>query len=111
MIAIAYSVENPSVAFTSLPRINTTPTNPLKSGLGEDKTLAVPLLRLPRPTGYFNSVRVPKPFIAISNGQLIHTQEDRDYKIYHWSQEQVHPTYLMTSRRLCRDQDEWHANL
>jgi len=94
MIAIAYSVENPSVAFTSLPRINTTPTNSsLDSGrrrrlrFGSVDYQANWLLEI--------RVRVPKPFIAISNGQLIHTQEDRDYKIY-WSQEQVHPTYLMT---------------
>ncbi len=41
-------------------------------------------------------VRVPKPYLAVSNGSLIETQEDGDHKIYHWYQKQVHPTYLMT---------------
>ncbi|MBW4630541.1 MAG: M1 family metallopeptidase [Iphinoe sp. HA4291-MV1] len=41
-------------------------------------------------------VRVPKPLIAISNGELTKSEEQGNNKIYHWSQQQVHPTYLMT---------------
>ncbi|MDY7015036.1 MAG: M1 family metallopeptidase, partial [Cyanobacteriota bacterium] len=41
-------------------------------------------------------VRVPQNFIAISNGKLISTEEKGKDKIYHWRQERVHPTYLMT---------------
>jgi aminopeptidase N len=41
-------------------------------------------------------VRVPSPYVAISNGELISTTNDGSYKIYHWSQKEIHPTYLMT---------------
>jgi aminopeptidase N len=41
-------------------------------------------------------VRVPQQYMAISNGELVGTEDvDRD-RIYHWYQKQVHPTYLMT---------------
>ncbi|WP_017654628.1 M1 family metallopeptidase [Fortiea contorta] len=56
-------------------------------------------------------VRVPKPLIAISNGELIDTEDDGDYKIYHWSQQQIHPTYLMTLAigDFAEVQDEWRG--
>ncbi|MGK7930809.1 MAG: M1 family aminopeptidase [Microcystaceae cyanobacterium] len=41
-------------------------------------------------------VKVPKPYLAISNGELIATEDKGDEIIYQWSQKQVHPTYLMT---------------
>jgi aminopeptidase N len=41
-------------------------------------------------------VRVPQPLIAVSNGKLIATETVDSDIIYHWRQEQVHPTYLMT---------------
>ena len=41
-------------------------------------------------------VQIPKPLIAISNGELIQVKEQADERIYHWSQKQIHPTYLMT---------------
>jgi aminopeptidase N len=41
-------------------------------------------------------VRVPQPYIAVSNGALVDKSTDGDDAIYHWRQNQVHPTYLMT---------------
>jgi aminopeptidase N len=41
-------------------------------------------------------VKVPQNYLAISNGELIATEEIGTEKIYHWSQKQIHPTYLMT---------------
>jgi aminopeptidase N len=41
-------------------------------------------------------IKVPSPYMAVSNGSLIETKADGDHKIYHWLQKQVHPTYLMT---------------
>jgi aminopeptidase N len=41
-------------------------------------------------------VRIPKPLIAISNGELVATEMIDDDRIYHWKQQEVHPTYLMT---------------
>ncbi|MFQ4136411.1 M1 family aminopeptidase [Nodosilinea sp. PGN35] len=40
-------------------------------------------------------VRVPAQYQVVSNGELIETQADGDHKIFHWQQQQVHPTYLM----------------
>jgi aminopeptidase N len=41
-------------------------------------------------------VQVPKPYHAISNGELIATEDTGEAIIYHWLQKQIHPTYLMT---------------
>jgi len=43
-------------------------------------------------------VRIPQDFVAISNGELVQTEvlTETAEKIYHWSQQEVHPTYLMT---------------
>ncbi len=56
-------------------------------------------------------VKVPHKFIAISNGELIHTEENENDKIYHWMQKQVHPTYLMTLAvgKFAEIQDEWNG--
>ncbi len=41
-------------------------------------------------------VKVPQPYIAISNGALVEIEHLPEEKIYHWVQKQIHPTYLMT---------------
>jgi aminopeptidase N len=41
-------------------------------------------------------VRIPQPYRAISNGALVEIVKADNDIIYHWLQEQVHPTYLMT---------------
>jgi aminopeptidase N len=41
-------------------------------------------------------VQIPKPLIAVSNGELIQLEDKGTERIYHWSQKQIHPTYLMT---------------
>ncbi|QDZ40139.1 M1 family metallopeptidase [Euhalothece natronophila Z-M001] len=41
-------------------------------------------------------IEVPKPYLAVSNGKLINTEDKENTSVYHWRQEQVHPTYLMT---------------
>lgn len=41
-------------------------------------------------------VKIPQPYIAISNGELISVATVGEERIYHWSQKQIHPTYLMT---------------
>ncbi|WP_013322532.1 M1 family metallopeptidase [Gloeothece verrucosa] len=55
-------------------------------------------------------VKVPKYYLAISNGELIHTEEVGEEKIYHWLQKQVHPTYLMTLAvgDFAEMRDQWH---
>ncbi|MBD0308638.1 MAG: M1 family metallopeptidase, partial [Microcoleus sp. T1-bin1] len=56
-------------------------------------------------------VQVPRQFLAISNGELISAKNDGDDKIYHWSQTQVHPTYLMTLAvgDFAEIKDEWRG--
>jgi aminopeptidase N len=41
-------------------------------------------------------VQIPKPLIAVSNGELIQLEDKGTERVYHWSQKQIHPTYLMT---------------
>ncbi len=40
-------------------------------------------------------VRVPGKYQVVSNGELVEVKEDGDFKIHHWHQKQIHPTYLM----------------
>lgn len=56
-------------------------------------------------------VTVPRHLTAISNGRLISTEEQGDRKIYHWRQEEVHPTYLMTLAvgDFAELRDEWNG--
>jgi aminopeptidase N len=41
-------------------------------------------------------VKVPADLMAISNGKLIDVKIEGGHKIYHWYQQEIHPTYLMT---------------
>ncbi|MEL6854765.1 MAG: M1 family metallopeptidase, partial [Cyanobacteria bacterium J06607_13] len=40
--------------------------------------------------------QIPKKFKAISNGELINTEQKGNDIVYHWKLEKVHPSYLMT---------------
>lgn len=54
-------------------------------------------------------VAVPQGFLAVSNGELLETVTEGDRVLYHWSQTQVHPTYLMTLAvgRFVELRDSW----
>ncbi|MGM3306522.1 M1 family aminopeptidase [Anabaena sp. WFMT] len=100
LIAIAYSVEKPQRGIYFIQPDKHYPDKPTQvwtQGEDEDSRFWFPCFDYP---GQLSTseirVRVPKHLIAISNGELIDTAENGDYKIYHWSQQQVHPTYLMT---------------
>ncbi len=56
-------------------------------------------------------VQVPAAFMAISNGSLVNAEVSGPNKIYHWSQTQVHPTYLMTLAvgEYVELRDEWNG--
>lgn len=114
-IAIAYSAEKPQRGIyfiTSDQHYPHKPTQVWTQGEDEDSRFWFPCFDYP---GQLSTseirVRVPKPYIAISNGTLIDTIEDGDAKVYHWLQEQVHPTYLMTLAvgDFAEIQDEWHG--
>ncbi len=114
-IAIAYSVEKPQRGIYFIQPNQHYPNKPTQvwtQGEDEDSRFWFPCFDYPgQLTTSEIRVQVPKPAIAISNGQLIHTEEKGDDKIYHWSQEQVHPTYLMTLAvgDFAEIQDEWRG--
>jgi aminopeptidase N len=115
LIAIAYSVEKPQRGLYFIQPDKYYPHKPTQvwtQGEDEDSRYWFPCFDYP---GQLSTseirVRVPKPLIAVSNGELIDTVEDGDYKIYHWSQQQVHPTYLMTLAvgDFAEINDEWQG--
>ncbi|AVH70473.1 M1 family metallopeptidase [Nostoc sp. 'Lobaria pulmonaria (5183) cyanobiont'] len=115
LIAIAYSVTKPQRGIYFIQPDKHYPNKPTQvwtQGEDEDSRFWFPCFDYP---GQLSTseirVRVPNPLVAISNGELINTTEDGDYKIYHWSQQQVHPTYLMTLAigDFAEIQDEWNG--
>ncbi|MBD0304064.1 MAG: M1 family metallopeptidase, partial [Tolypothrix sp. T3-bin4] len=115
LIAIAYSVEKPQRGIYFIQPDKHYPDKPTQvwtQGEDEDSRFWFPCFDYPEQLSSSEiRVRVPKPFVAISNGELIDTTEDGDDKIYHWSQQQVHPTYLMTLAigDFAVIQDEWNG--
>ncbi|OYD91129.1 aminopeptidase [Nostoc sp. 'Peltigera membranacea cyanobiont' 210A] len=100
LIAIAYSVAKPQRGIYFIQPDKHYPNKPTQvwtQGEDEDSRFWFPCFDYP---GQLSTseirVRVPNPLVAISNGELVDTTEDGDYKVYHWLQQQVHPTYLMT---------------
>ncbi|MEJ1931009.1 M1 family metallopeptidase, partial [Nostoc sp. NIES-2111] len=115
LIAIAYSVEKPQRGIYFIQPDSHYPNKTVQvwtQGEDEDSRYWFPCFDYP---GQLSTseirVRVPKPLVAISNGELIDTQEDGKDKIYHWSQQQVHPTYLMTLAvaDFAEIRDEWRG--
>lgn len=115
VIAIAYSVQQPQRGIYFIQPNKHYPHKPTQvwtQGEDEDSRFWFPCFDYP---GQLSTseirVRVPKPLIAISNGELIATEVDGDYKIYHWSQQQIHPTYLMTLAvgDFAEIRDEWNG--
>ena len=113
LIAITYSLAKPQRGIYFIQPDKHYPNKPTQvwtQGEDEDSRFWFPCFDYP---GQLSTseirVRVPNPLVAISNGELIDTTEDGDYKIYHWSQQQVHPTYLMTLAvgDFAEIQDEW----
>ncbi|MGI8503575.1 MAG: M1 family metallopeptidase, partial [Hassallia sp.] len=115
LIAIAYSVEKPQRGIYFIQPDKHYPDKPTQvwtQGEDEDSRFWFPCFDYPGQLSTSEiKVRVPKKFVAISNGELIDTTEDGDDKIYHWLQQQVHPTYLMTLAvgNFAAIRDEWQG--
>jgi len=99
-LVIAYHSDNPQRGLYFVAPTEHQPDKPIQvwtQGEDEDSRYWFPCFDYP---GQLSTseirVRVPKPYQAISNGELVETAEDGDFKIFHWVQQQVHPTYLMT---------------
>ncbi len=99
-IAIAYSVVKPQRGIYFIHPDKHYPQKPLQvwtQGEDEDSRYWFPCFDYPGQLATSEiRVRIPKSLIAVSNGELVSAIEEGDDKIYHWSQQQVHPTYLMT---------------
>ncbi|MEM0979262.1 MAG: M1 family metallopeptidase [Cyanobacteria bacterium P01_H01_bin.58] len=114
-LIIAYGSENPQ---RGLYFVAPTEHQPQKSiqvwtqGEDEDSRYWFPCFDYPGQLATSEiRVRVPKPYQAISNGDLVETLEEEDTKVFHWVQKQVHPTYLMTLAVGDFDEirDEWEG--
>jgi aminopeptidase N len=114
-LAIAYSVEKPQRGLYFVGPDSHYPNKPTQvwtQGEDEDSRFWFPCFDYPGQLATSEiRVKVPKPFIAISNGELISTTDEGESKIYHWLQQQVHPTYLMTLAvgDFAEIRDEWNG--
>ncbi|NJL40417.1 MAG: M1 family metallopeptidase [Leptolyngbyaceae cyanobacterium SM1_4_3] len=114
-VAIAYRVEDPQRGLYFIAPNSHYPNKPTQvwtQGEDEDSRFWFPCFDYPGQLATSEiRVRVPKRFMAISNGELVETETDGDDKIYHWSQQQVHPTYLMTLAvgDFAEIRDEWQG--
>lgn len=114
-VAIAYSVSQPQRGIYFIGPDKHYPDKPTQvwtQGEDEDSRFWFPCFDYPgQLTTSQIRVRVPKQFLAISNGELISTTADGDDKIYHWCQKEIHPTYLMTLAvgEFAEIRDEWQG--
>lgn len=99
-IAIDYGVEQPQRGLYFVGPNKHYPDKPIQvwtQGEDEDSRFWFPCFDYPGQLATSEiRVRVPDEFLAISNGELIKTDTKGDDKIYHWSQKQIHPSYLIT---------------
>ncbi len=114
-IAIDYQVEKPQRGLYFIGPDAHYPNKPVQvwtQGEDEDSRYWFPCFDYPGQLATSEiRVRVPKPYLAISNGELIGTETAGDDKIYHWRQNEVHPTYLMTLAvgDFAELRDEWQG--
>ncbi len=114
-LAIAYSVEKPQRGLYFIQPDKHYPNKPVQvwtQGEDEDSRFWFPCFDYPGQLATSEiRVRIPKQLTAISNGTLLSVSEEGKEKIYHWSQEQVHPTYLMTLAvgDFAEIRDEWQG--
>ncbi len=112
-VAIAYGVEQPQRGLYFIKPDQHYPHKPTQvwtQGEDEDSRFWFPCFDYPGQLATSEiRVKVPKSLLAISNGELISTTEEENDKIYHWLQQQVHPTYLMTLAvgDFAEIQDKW----
>ncbi len=99
-LSITYSADRPQRGLYFIGPDDHHPHKPVQAwtqGEDEDSRFWFPCFDYPGQLATSEiRVRVPQPYRAISNGTLIETVKESTDTIYHWSQQQVHPTYLMT---------------
>ncbi len=114
-LAIAYHVEKPQRGIYFIAPDQDYPNKPTQvwtQGEDEDSRFWFPCFDYPgQLTTSEIRVEIPKPMIAVSNGELIATEDRGNTQIYHWYQREIHPTYLMTLAigDFAELRDEWHG--
>ena len=114
-LTIAYSAEKPQrgMYFIGPDRLDRNkPVQVWTQGEDEDSRFWFPCFDYPGQLSTSEiQVKVPKELMAISNGELVSVKEEGSGKIYHWCQNQVHPTYLMTLAvgDFAEIKDEWQG--
>ncbi len=114
-LTIAYRSDNPQRGLYFVTPTEHQPHKPIQvwtQGEDEDSRYWFPCFDYPGQLATSEiRVRVPKSYQALSNGELVETLEDGEFKIFHWAQKQVHPTYLMTLAVGDFDEirDEWEG--
>ncbi len=114
-VAIAYSIDHPQRGLYFVgPDANypDKPTQVWTQGEDEDSRYWFPCFDYPGQLATSEiRVRVPKPFLAVSNGELTETSLEGDQMVYHWLQKEIHPTYLMTLAvgEFAEIRDEWQG--
>ena len=99
-IVIAYAAEQPQRGIYFVQPTDDQPHKPLQvwtQGEDEDSRYWFPCFDYPGQLATSEiRIRVPKDLMVISNGELIEVRDVKKEKIYHWSQKEIHPSYLMT---------------
>ncbi len=99
-IAIAYAAEQPQRGIYFVKPTEAQPHKPTQvwtQGEDEDSRYWFPCFDYPGQLATSEiRIKVPKDLIVISNGELIEVTNHKKEKTYHWSQKEVHPSYLMT---------------
>ncbi|MGC1248066.1 MAG: M1 family metallopeptidase [Spirulinaceae cyanobacterium] len=114
-IAIAYGVEQPQRGIYFIAPDEHYPHKPTQvwtQGEDEDSRFWFPCFDYPGQLATSEiKVKVPQQYLAISNGELIATEEVGEEKIYHWLQKKIHPSYLMTLAvgEFAEIKDEWQG--
>ncbi|MBD1842749.1 M1 family metallopeptidase [Cyanobacteria bacterium FACHB-63] len=114
-LAISYHVEKPQRGIYFIaptPDYPNKPTQVWTQGEDEDSRFWFPCFDYPGQLATSEiRVEIPKPLIAVSNGELIATDDRGDTQIYHWHQKEIHPTYLMTLAigDFAELRDQWHG--
>lgn len=114
-LAIAYHVEKPQRGIYFIAPNEHYPNKPTQvwtQGEDEDSRFWFPCFDYPGQLATSEiRVQIPKPFIAVSNGELIATEDRGETQIFHWHQREIHPTYLMTLAigDFAELRDEWQG--
>lgn len=114
-LAIAYQVDHPQRGIYFISPNDHYPhkaTQVWTQGEDEDSRFWFPCFDYPGQLATSElRVQVPQPLMVISNGELVGTEDAGETKIYHWRQNEVHPSYLITLAvgNFAELQDDWQG--